>query len=175
MTYKGLTHIFIRSAYNYSMDQETKISGLSCPEPTLTDQSFIEECDINTIVENFGLTGMLPQNLQVPTSGDFSDALDYQQSLNLLIMANRAFMELPANVRSRFGNDAQEFVRFASDPENLDACRELGLAPPKKVPSAPLDVRVVADPTQLIEAVRGTSPLVGATSVSKTTAPPSKD
>ena len=48
--------------------------------------------------------------------------------MNLIVQADQAFMELPADVRLRFNNDAGSFVDFASDPDNLDEMRELGLA-----------------------------------------------
>lgn len=145
----------IRAPYQYDQKAASDAAAFDCGDSLdRTDQSFAEEVDINTIVERFGLTGELPENLVLPREGDFTDALDYQQSLNLLIMANRAFLEMPAQVRARFGNNAEEFVAFASDPANLDECRKLGLADPQKLPTPPLDVRVVVDPTQTIEALK---------------------
>jgi phage internal scaffolding protein len=146
---------FLRNAYNYDTNAASLDSALYCYDPTRTDQSFAEEVDINTIIRNFGLNGTLPENLTMPRDGDFSDSLDYQQSLNLIILANRSFMELPADVRSRFGNNAENFVTFASDPKNLDECRKLGLADPVKLPVPPLEVRIAVDPTQVKEAVKG--------------------
>lgn len=138
---------FIRSAFNYSMDYASLQSGLQCDDPTLAQQQFKEECDINTIVERFGLTGELPNNLRVPITEQFADIVDYQTALNTLREADDAFMEMPANIREQFGNDAGRFVDFVSDPKNIKQCREWGLAAPETALPGPIDVRVIPDPS----------------------------
>lgn len=138
---------FIRSAYNYDMDAASIRTGLSCPEPTKTQQQFAEEADINTIVERFGLTGELPSNLKVPQSGDFSEVVsDYQTALNMVLEADHAFMQLPAEVRARFRNDPGELVDFVSDEKNRDEAIKLGLVVPPKAPPDPIRVRVEPEP-----------------------------
>lgn len=145
----------IRAPYQYDLKAASDAAAFDCGESLdRTDQSFAEEVDINTIVERFGLTGELPENLVMPRDGDFTNALDYQQSLNLIIQANQAFLELPAQIRARFGNNAEDFVAFASDPGNLDECRKLGLADPVPLPQEPPLVRIAVDPTQTIEALK---------------------
>lgn len=129
--------VFVRSAYNYSMDDATRETELICEEETRAQQQFKEECDINTIVERFGLTGELPQNVRMPLTQDFCEAMDYKEAQNLLLEAHDAFMQFPANVRERFANDAGRFVEFASDPANIEECRRLGLAPPAPVAEVP--------------------------------------
>lgn len=139
--------IFLRNAYNYDTNQASISSGLSCSDESRTDQSFIEECDINTIVRDFGVTGRLPDNpIKTPLEGDFTAVVDYQTALNMVLEADAAFSELPSAVRERFGNDAARFVAFASDPENLEECRKLGLADPAPRAPEPMQVRVVSDP-----------------------------
>lgn len=135
--------VFLRNAYNYDRDEASVSSGLACEDESLTDQSFKEECDINTIVEQFGITGQLPTDVRVPLEGDFTTVVDYQTALNMVREADAAFMEMPANVRERFGNDPGKFVEFASDPANLEECRKLGLADP--VPRAAEPVRVIVE------------------------------
>lgn len=125
--------VFVRGAYNYDGDVVSAADGLECKDVSLAKQSFAEESDINFIVQRFGLTGELPQNLQVPEYGDFEQVMDYQGALNMVRAAGEAFMELPANVRARFGNDPGALVDFVSDPANLDEARKLGIAVPQKV------------------------------------------
>lgn len=108
-------------------------TGLACCDPSLAHQSFKEEADINEIVRRFGLTGVIPQGLKVPTYQDFEDVFDFQTAQNALVAADRAFMALPAEIRKRFGNNAGEFVDFCSDPKNLDEMRKMGLAVPAAV------------------------------------------
>ena len=106
-------------------------SGLKCdPLEKVTKDSFAEECDINTIVRRFGITGQLPTNVRAPMFGDFTAAMDYQSALDAVMAAQDSFMSMPADVRQRFGNDPASFVEFCSDPKNRDEAVKLGLALP---------------------------------------------
>lgn len=119
--------MFLRTPYNYDTMEASDECGLSCPEPTLAQQSAKEECDINTIVRRFGLTGELPSGVRAPQYGDFTEATDYHTAMNAVISANNAFMQLPADVRARFNNDAGAFVDFCSDDKNRAEAKALGL------------------------------------------------
>ena len=104
-------------------------SGLKCdPLEKVTKDSFAEECDINTIVRRFGITGQLPTNVRAPMFGDFTAAMDYQSALDAVMAAQDSFMSMPADVRSRFGNDPGAFVEFCSDGKNFEEAVKLGLA-----------------------------------------------
>lgn len=117
------------------------------PAEGMTKQSFQEECDINTLVKRFGITGQLPENVRMPQYGDFSDAVDYQSALNAVLAADESFMQLPADVRARFSNDPGKFVDFCSDPKNREEAIKLGLAEPPPVKATPEPVLVrLADP-----------------------------
>jgi len=144
---KDIKRVFVRNAYNYDMEEASRLSGLSCSDPTRTDQSFAEECDINTIVRNFGVTGQLPEFSGTPLEGDFTTVVDYQTALNMVIAADNAFAELPATVRERFANDPGRFVEFASNPENAEELKKLGLTNPPPIPPAPIFVKM--DPESL--------------------------
>ena len=102
-------------------------------EENRTHQEFKEECDINEIVRRFGLTGELPENVRVPVSGDFTGIGTYQEALNAVIAADKAFMELPPDVRLRFANDPQQLMDFVADDKNRDEAEKLGLLKPKVV------------------------------------------
>lgn len=140
--------IFIRNPFNYDRNKASVSSGLSCSDEHRTDQSFIAECDINTIVDRFGITGQLPENVRTPLEGDFSEVTDYQTAINMVIAADVAFAEMPSRVRERFNNDPARFVAFASDPANLDECRKLGLANPPAREPAPITVRLAQEPAE---------------------------
>lgn len=145
--YGEITTPFIRTQFNYNMNDASIASGLRCTDDTRTQQQFVDECDINTIVERFGLTGELPNNLKVPMVGDFTEVYDYQTSLELLREADSAFMAMPAAIRERFNHDPGAFVDFVSDPANAKQCKEWGLARPEEAPRAPIEVRVIPDPS----------------------------
>jgi phage internal scaffolding protein len=122
-----MTKVFLRTPYNYDTMEASDASGLVCSEPTLAQQHARDECDINTIVRRFGLTGELPNNVRVPRYGDFTAVSDYQTAMNMVIEANEAFMQLPAEVRSRFNNDPGALVDFISDDSNRAEAEKLGL------------------------------------------------
>lgn len=122
---------FIRDAYNYDRDLVSDETGLMCLDDSRTKQSFAEECDINTIVRRFNLTGQLPSNVRAPTYGDFEEVFDYHSAMNAILEAERSFMMMPAEVRDRFGNDPQRFLEFVNDDHNRDEAVKLGLVLPQ--------------------------------------------
>lgn len=132
-------HVFMRTEFNYDTDAASVISGLSCEDPSLAQQSMKDECDINFIMEKFNATGELPAVPLPPQYGDFSGVFDYQTALNEVMAAEDLFMELPAKLRSRFDNDPQKLVEFLHDPKNFDEGVELGLIEKRVVePATPL-------------------------------------
>lgn len=116
---------------NFDPQKWSLESGLACdPVEKVTKDSFAEECDINTIVRRFGITGQLPTDVRAPMYGDFSEVMDYQSALHAVMAAQDSFMAMSAEVRQRFGNDPAAFVDFCSDPDNRDEAIKLGLAVP---------------------------------------------
>lgn len=122
---------FLRTPYNYDMNEVSEQTSLACKDKTLTQQSFKEEADINTIVERFHLTGQLPQFNQLPQYADYEGIFDFQDAMNVIREAQETFMELPANLRARFHNNPQEFLEFCGDPENLPEAKKLGILSPE--------------------------------------------
>lgn len=135
---------FIRSPFNYDMSAASAESALVCLDASMAQQSSKEECDINTIVRRFGLTGTLPEGLRAPQYGDFTSVYDFQTALNAVRSASETFMAMPAEVRSRFGNDAQVFLQFVGDAENRDEARRLGLLVPEVAAEPPAEVSPAA-------------------------------
>lgn len=129
--------VFLRTPYNYDTNEASDASALSCQDPSLAQQHAKEECDINTIVRRFGLTGELPNNVRMPEYGDFTAATDYHTAMNAVIAANESFMTLPADVRARFNNDPGAFVDFCSDDKNRAEAEKLGLVPARQAETNP--------------------------------------
>jgi len=127
-----LRTIFVRSAFNYDRDAASLESALVCLDKSKTIQSQAEEADINTIVKRFGVTGLMPQSVRAPTYADYDDVFDFQSAQEALILAERSFMAMPAEVRKRFNHDPAQFVDFCSDRSNLPEMRKLGLADPEE-------------------------------------------
>lgn len=120
--------VFVRAPYNYDVDAASDEAGLDCSgDKGRTQQQFKDEVNINTIVERFGLTGELPTNIPHLMSGDFTNVVDFQSAMDLIIEAREGFDAQPAYVRSRFDNDPHKFLEFVSRKENLDEAIKLGL------------------------------------------------
>jgi hypothetical protein len=120
--------MFLRSAFNYDADAVSlETAFVPGDEPSRTQQSFAEESDINTIVRRFGLTGQLPNGIAMPQSGDFSKVVDFQSALNVIRMAEEAFLEVPGETRARFNHDPAQLMAFLEDVGNRDEAIRLGL------------------------------------------------
>ncbi len=118
---------FVRNPYNYDMALVSQETGLECKDPSLAQQHMKDECDINVIVERFGVTGRVPVTPIEPSYGDFSGVGDYHTALNKLRAADEAFMALPAKVRAKFDNDPNALLQFLQNEENRDEAIQIGL------------------------------------------------
>lgn len=128
----------------------TRVQQDPGPEESQVQQHLAAETDINNIMAKYAKTGELRHiSPMMGEYGDFSDAPDYQTALNRIMDAENLFMELPARVRDRFGNDPAQFVVFATDGKNIDELRSLGLAPEAPKPPEPQLVKVVSEPEGL--------------------------
>lgn len=143
--------IKVRQPYAYDTDAASNESGLACEEPSLAQQHFKDECDINTILERFNITGLLPQSPLSPKYGDFSGISDYHSALNAVIAAQDQFDGLPAQIRARFENEPAKLIEFLEDENNRPEAEELGLVERAisgemaQSTVTPLDVTVLGD------------------------------
>jgi len=135
--------LFFRTPFNYDTTEASDESALRCDDESLAIQSAKEDADINTIVRRFGLTGELPNDVTMPTHGDFTAVPDFQTAMNLVTSAQSEFMRIPADLRARFNNDPHQLISFLDNDANRDAARELGLLKPVDAPVPP--VRVVME------------------------------
>jgi phage internal scaffolding protein len=101
-------------------------------KPSLTVQSEKDFCDVNHIMSRYHRDGIIEHVRTVKGRyGDFTEVTDYQTALNVVHDASDMFMSLPSSIRSKFDNDPHLFLEFATNPDNLDELRDLGLAPKK--------------------------------------------
>lgn len=120
--------VSLRAFNSYDADAVSRETGIAIdPEESVVQQQFADECDINTIVKRFGLTGELPNGIAMPVSGDFTGVTDFQSAMNLIRKSQEAFFELPAEVRERFSNDPARLMQFLEDPSNRDEAIKLGI------------------------------------------------
>ena len=122
-----MTKVFVRNPYNYDMALVSQETGLECKDPSLAQQHMKDECDINVIVERFGVTGSMPVAPIEPSYGDFSGVSDYHSALNAIRASDEAFMALPAKIRAKFDHDPNALLNFLQNEDNRDEAIEIGL------------------------------------------------
>ncbi|WNK14209.1 MAG: internal scaffolding protein [Microvirus sp.] len=110
----------------YSRYKTPKHEGEANHEPTMTQQHFANECDINHIMAKFLKTGLLNQ-IDAGTYDDVYDALDYRESLHIIKYGEEQFATLPSLVRKKFDNDPLQFMEFMHNPNNQTEAENLGL------------------------------------------------
>lgn len=130
---KSIIVPFFRSAYNYDRDLASNEAGLRCADVSLTQQQFKDDCDINILVERFGIAEVAARNVRAPVFADFHGVFDFQTAMNAVVAARESFLQMAPRVRARFHNDPAEFVEFCSDEANAAEMERFGLAVAKPV------------------------------------------
>ncbi len=91
-------------------------------------QSMRDECDVNLIVAQFTKTGFLTHvSSGVPSFVDVSEMTDYRSAIEQVRSVEAYFAGLPAGVRSRFRNDAVEFMEYLESGASEEDLKALGL------------------------------------------------
>lgn len=91
-----------------------------------TEQHHREAANINTIVNKYNRTGLLPV-ADGAFFGDVSNVNSYSDCLDCLRDSQEYFASLPATVRKRFSNDPEELCDFLLDSSNREEAIKLGL------------------------------------------------
>lgn len=101
--------------------------------PSLAQQHFANEVDINQIMERYHVTGILGDPTKpatkMPQFGDFT-GVDFYMYQNKMAEAMQNFAQLPATLREYFGNDAGNLLSFLADENNREEAEKLGLINP---------------------------------------------
>lgn len=114
--------------------------------PSLTKQSFREESDINSIIKRFEKDGMITVAQREGFYGDVSEIVDYKAAADIVQRADELFMDMSADVRTRFDNDPAKMIEFLADEGNRAEAEKLGIiatrpvvvTEPPDVPSVPV-------------------------------------
>lgn len=112
------------SAYGKKVSQSISFEG----DAGVTKQSYRDECDIKGIIKRHAQSGILTHVNQMEAKYGDLVGIDFQTSMDIVTSAQRAFAELPSEVRKRFGNDPAAFLDFVNDPESAAQLVEMGLA-----------------------------------------------
>ncbi len=111
------------TAYGPKTKYRTSMDG----EKTRTHQSGKDECDINLLMAKYVKTGVLDHQKEHGESYGFCTSMDLLEALSTVQKANEMFDDLPAQVRTKFNNDAGEFLDFTADPDNQAELVKMGL------------------------------------------------
>ena len=101
--------------------------ALTFEQPSMTDRSFKDECDINKIVERCMRVGW-PEDPGNAQYGDFANMPGtLQEAFDMMHDAEDKFSALPSDVRRAFDNDPQQFLLSFQDPAKRDLLVAHGL------------------------------------------------
>jgi len=121
-------------------------------KPSMTKQSFKDECNINNIMAKFQKTGALNHYAKhAPNYGDATH-IELADALNVVADAESMFEELPSSLRKRFQNSPELFLEFVNDEKNLEEMKKLGLVKSPSPAKPPVKVSERSDtPTDKAE------------------------
>lgn len=138
----------------YTKFSPKESKGIEFIKPSMTEQHFKDECDINNIVASFQETGVLPQGNREPLFGDFDlFPQDLASSMAQYDDAMEKFMQLDSSLRKEFNNDPVQLLAFLQDDKNRDRAVELGLIEkPQPVVDSVFSEGTVVEPSPKIEA-----------------------
>ncbi len=133
--------INLRNAY-YPHERVQKDPG----GPSMTQQNFRDETDINQILAKYTKTGLLDHvNKYGGQYADMPGEIDFHAAMNLVTKAQTMFAELPSKIRGEFANDPALFLDFVENPENRAAAIEMGLYPPEEPEPAPGEPELILE------------------------------
>lgn len=127
------------SPFNHPYQDKPRVQVVFPDNSPHTQQSFKEECDINTIMRRYQATGQLPaMNETAPQYLDVS-GMEFQSAMEFVAGAQSMFNDMPSEVRARFQNDPVQFLDFTSREENRAEMHAMGLLKPEAAskPAAP--------------------------------------
>lgn len=122
--------------------------GIKFTDESLTHQEFYDDTKTENIINKYIRVGANPY---VPACvGEFLDTTsisDFQANMERFRAVSEYFESLPSDVRLRFRNDPKFFAQFASNPENQNVLKELGLIPESNDLS---DINSTPQPTDVV-------------------------
>lgn len=127
---------------------ERELTDIIFLDPSLTQQHFAKDADLNTVLKRYGITdGQIPPAAADGRYyGDFSDVFSFREALDRTRDAVAKFNALPAAIRAEFNNDPVFLHDWVMNPANFDEAVEMGLLQQKIVtkPLPPAPVPPVA-------------------------------
>lgn len=137
----------IRSAYF----RPVQTPGITFTQPSLAQQHFKQEADINYIIDRYKTTGTLVDPLKpstrMPQFGDFTSVPDFHAAQTLISESKAMFSSLPSHIRDRFKNDPGQLLAFLADENNREEAIKLGIIPAPASPAPSVEQSPPAAPS----------------------------
>ena len=92
--------------------------SITFEQPSLTEQSYKDECSIDFIIDNFVKTGIDPTDGRSMNYVDCTSVQDFQSAQNLVADTKSIFYALPSAVRDEF-KTVDNYLSYVSNPANL--------------------------------------------------------
>lgn len=134
-----LAEPFFKTPYNHDRNAESDRTGLACKDPTLTDQSFKEDADINTIIDR-ALKG---QEFPIVLPEHFGNGVgipSLYEARSRIAESNATFYNLPPKIREEFLNDPgrweQQVITDLANG-NTENLQRMGLTLERRATTAP--------------------------------------
>ena len=112
--------------------------------PSMVQQHFKEECDINRIILKFTETGFVSHQMPGLPSYGYAPETNFHEAMCIVTEAQETFNALPAELRAEFNNDPGAFLEAFNDESKKELLQEYGLINPDVQPEAVL-VRLEGD------------------------------
>lgn len=132
-----------------------KSQGVDFSEsPTLTDQHFKDECNMQHIVQRALHTGCIDPSLVRSIGKYVEDGAavgTFLEAQRIVARGKSVFEQLPSDMRNRFHNSPVELLHFLQQPENRDEAVKMGFfkatspVSPAVGTDKPLDITVPTD------------------------------
>lgn len=119
----------------YSRYDPPKDDGITFKKPSLTQQCFKEQCDINNILESYSqqaramranIADLLPP-IDSQDFADISNMEDFLTAQNKIAKVTQIFEQMPSNVRPEFGDDPANFIAALGDSQKYSQLADLGV------------------------------------------------
>lgn len=103
----------------YSLYNRPKVSGLKCPEHSLTEQVYKDQCDLNFLIKKyhlednpFDLTMMMDPNTRQMQFIDATSVPDIYAALREHQRISRIFSELDYDTQKKFNFSVDAFANY---------------------------------------------------------------
>lgn len=109
-------------------------------KPSMTQQQFKNECDINHIIKRYNKDPQLwatlinnAKDINSPSFADFTDVGDFRHAMDKVSQIGEFFASIPSEVRARYNQNPELLFAAMHDPSQWQYLAEKGVLNKKSV------------------------------------------